>query len=77
MQRVISFLRACTTWGKTQLATHHVDTGEAPPVKLPPYKQTPDMRRITYQYVEDYKRNNLINAFKLAQPCGLSEKSQF
>lgn len=46
--------------GKTHLVQHHVDTGDAPPVKLPPYKQTPNMRRITHEYVEDYKRNGLI-----------------
>ena len=46
--------------GKTHLATHHIDTGDAPPVKLPPYKQTPEMRRITQQYVEDFKRNDVI-----------------
>ena len=46
--------------GKTHLTTHHIDTGDAPPVKLPPYKQTPEMRRVTQQYIEDFKRNDVI-----------------
>lgn len=67
-EKLLSFLHANSDifseglhdLGKTHLVTHHVDTGDAPPVKLPPYKQTPEMRRITHQYVEDYKQNNLI-----------------
>ena len=46
--------------GKTHLATHHIDTGDAQPVKLPPYKQTPEMRRVTQKHVEDLKRNDMI-----------------
>lgn len=46
--------------GKIHLMTNHTDTLDAPPVKLPPNKQTSEMRRVTQQYVEDFKRNDVI-----------------
>lgn len=57
---MIYFSEGLHDLGKTHLMTHHIDTGNAPPVKLPPYKQTLEMRRVTQQYVEDFKRNVVI-----------------
>ena len=67
-QKLLSFLNSNSDifseglhdLGRTHLVSHHIETKDAPPVKLPPYKQNPEMRRITHQYVEEYKRNNLI-----------------
>ena len=47
--------------GRTHLITHTINTGDAPPVKIPHYKQTPEMRRITQEHVEKLKENNLVH----------------
>lgn len=46
--------------GRTHLATHKVDTGDAPPVKLPFYKQTPEMRRKTKEMTDEMLKTNQI-----------------
>ena len=46
--------------GKTHLVTHVVDTGDAPPVKLPHYKQTPEMRRETQRIVDELKQHGTV-----------------
>ena len=46
--------------GRTTLQTHVIDTGDAPPVKMPFYKQTPEMRRETQKQTQDMLKNDLI-----------------
>ena len=46
--------------GKTNLQTHIIDTGDAPPVKMPFYKQTPEMRRETKRQTDDMLEHGII-----------------
>lgn len=47
--------------GCTHLQTHKIETGDAPPVWLPPYKQNPQMRLITSNMVKDMHENGVID----------------
>ena len=47
--------------GRTHLISHTINTGDAPPVKIPHYKQTPEMSRKTQEHVEKLKENNLVH----------------
>ena len=46
--------------GRTHLAEHTIETGDAPPVKLPHYKQTPEMRRETKRQVDDLRKHGQV-----------------
>ena len=46
--------------GRTHLVTHKVHTGDSPPVKLPFYKQTPQMRRKTKELTDEMLKTNQI-----------------
>ena len=47
--------------GRIHLIIHTINTGVAPPVKIPHYKQTQEMRHITQEHVEKLKENSLVH----------------
>ena len=55
-----SFSEGLHELGRTALKTHVIDTGDARPVKMSFYKQTPEMRRETKKQTEDMLENDLI-----------------
>ena len=46
--------------GCTNLQTHRIETGDAAPVRLPPYKQNPKVRKATREWVEKMLENKII-----------------
>ena len=46
--------------GKTHLLSHHIDTGDSPPVRTPHYKQTPAMRRETEMQIKEMLAHKII-----------------
>lgn len=46
--------------GCTTLQTHKIETGDAPPVSLPPYKQNPVVREATREWVDKMLENEII-----------------
>ena len=46
--------------GCTNLQTHRIETGDAPPVRLPPYQQNPNVREATREWAEKMSENRII-----------------
>lgn len=46
--------------GQTSLVEHSVDTGEAKPVCLPPYRASPGKRKIIEEQIEEMLKNDII-----------------
>ena len=46
--------------GRTHVQTHTIDTGDAPPVRLPHYRQNPEIRRETERQVKEMLAHKII-----------------
>lgn len=46
--------------GKTDMHEHIIDTGNHPPVKCRPYRQSPHLQKVTEELVEDFLKYDLI-----------------
>jgi hypothetical protein len=54
------FAKDISELGKTDLHFHHIDTGNAPPVKCRPYRQSPHHKKVAEQLIQDFLDNDLI-----------------